>query len=57
MELRTVVVNHPLDVTHNLSVAAVRLLGHPVDVGAVAKHSRGLRVQHEGHGEEALDPF
>lgn len=39
---RTVVVNHELNVAHDLSVTAMRLLSHLANVGALAKDTRGL---------------
>lgn len=55
---RTVIVNHALYVAEDLSVATVRFLGHAVDASAIGiEDARGLRVEHERHCQEALDPF
>lgn len=48
------------DVAHDLSVPPRRLLGHVLEAGRMVpaeEHPLRLRVQHERHREEALDPF
>lgn len=59
MWMLTVVIDHDFDVAEDLAVSPVGLLAclgetaHALSVeGAV-----GLRVQHKGHGQQALDPF
>ena len=49
------VFNHGFDVTHNLCVAPVSILGHLCD--ALAKDAIWLRVEDEWDCEKALDPF
>jgi hypothetical protein len=53
-----VIVDHALYIAEDFSVATVRFLGHAVDASAIGiEHARGLRVEHERHCQEALDPF
>lgn len=53
------VVNHELDIVEDLAVSPVglfarlRVTAHPLPL----KDALGLRVEHKGHGEQALDPF
>lgn len=51
------VVNHELDITHNLGIAAVSLLGHLGDAGSISKDTSWLGVEDERYGQETLDPF
>lgn len=51
------VVNHELDVVHNLGISAVSLLGHLGDAGSISKDTSRLGVENERHGQETLDPF
>lgn len=51
------VVNHHLNVTHNLGVPPVRLLGHLDDAGIIAKYACWLGIEHKRHSKQALDPF
>lgn len=51
------VINHELDITHNLCITAVRLVGHLSNAGAISKDTGGLRVKNERNCEEAFDPF
>ena len=48
------VVNHPLDISHDLGIAAVCLLGR---TATGLEHAGGLRVEDEGHSEKRFDPF
>jgi hypothetical protein len=55
---RTVVVDHELNISHYLGVAAVRFLGHFGHACSFhVEDTRRLGVQHERHREEAFDPF
>lgn len=51
----TVVFNHGLDVTHDLSIAPVSILGHLCD--ALPEDTIGLGIEDERHSEKTLDPF
>lgn len=51
------VVNHELDVAHNLGIAAVSLLGHLGDAGSISKNASRLGVEDERNGQETLHPF
>jgi hypothetical protein len=54
-----VVVDHDLDIMEDLAITAMSLLaglGQTADVFAV-EGAVGRRVEHEGHGQQALDPF
>ena len=57
--MRTVVVDQFLDVTEDLGVAPVCRHGHGFEDIAVAAVVGGgrLRVEDEGDGEQAFDPF
>lgn len=52
------VVEHHLDVSHDLSIAPVRFLGGLGDIVArCLEDARWLGIQHEGDGKQPLDPF
>lgn len=52
------IIEHNLDIPHDLSIAAMGLLGSLGDVGGLRVKSAGrLGVEHEGDGEQSLDPF
>ena len=53
------VVYHDLDITENLAVSPMGFLAGLSEVGHAlpVDGAMGLGVQHEGHGEQPLDPF
>lgn len=51
------IINHELDITHNLCITAVRFVRHLSNARAISKDSGGLRVKNKGDCEEAFDPF
>lgn len=53
----TMVINHELNITHNLCITAVRLIGHLSNAGTISKDSGGLGVEHKRDCEETFDPF
>jgi hypothetical protein len=53
----TMVINHELDITHNLCITAVRLVRHLSNARTISKDSGGLRVKNKRDCEEAFDPF
>ena len=54
----TVIVNHELDIAHDLGISAVSLVHHAISVHfLLSKDACGLGIEYERDGEETLDPF
>ena len=52
------VIEHDFDIPHDLGIAAMGFFSGLGDVGGLRVESAGgLGVEHEGNGEQPLDPF
>ena len=52
------IVNHELDIAHDLGIPAVSLVHHAIPVHfLLSKDARGLGIEYKRDGQETLDPF
>lgn len=53
------VIDHDFDVAEDLAVSAVGFLARLSETAHAlpVEGAMGLRVEHKGHGQQALDPF
>jgi hypothetical protein len=49
------ILNHNLHIAHDLRVSSMSILSHLGN--AITEDAIGLRVKHERHCEQTLDPF